>query len=173
MLLPARPWSRPGSHVCTALGIALAGDVDTLAPLGCIPFRRWPWLASPKSRRELRRFDAKTGRAPVRKHALAVNVQHLPGWDSEVHSPQPEGQPGPRHRDQHGVEAPPLRLDHRTQRGDGADIVATRNAPVIGVVGRDLVAVGHHRARLNVCQHQTSADLNRSFRYMSRSETPA
>jgi hypothetical protein len=53
------------------------------------------------------RFDAKAGRTPVRKHALAVNVQHLPGWDREVHSPQPEGQPGPRHRDQHGVEAPP------------------------------------------------------------------
>jgi hypothetical protein len=47
-----------------------------------------------------------------------VNVQHLPGWDREVHSPQPEGQPGPRHRDQHGVVAPPLRLDHRAQRGD-------------------------------------------------------
>jgi hypothetical protein len=38
------------------------------------------------------------------------------------------------------------------------------NAPVIGVVGRDLVPVGHHGARLNVCQHQTYADLNRSFR---------
>jgi hypothetical protein len=36
--------------------------------------------------------------------------------------------PVPGHHDQHGVEAPPLRLDHRTQRGDHVDIVATRNA---------------------------------------------
>jgi hypothetical protein len=34
MLLPTGPWSRPGSHVCKLLGIALEGAVDTLAPLG-------------------------------------------------------------------------------------------------------------------------------------------
>jgi hypothetical protein len=33
MLLPTGPWSRPGSHGCKLLGIALEGDVDTLPSL--------------------------------------------------------------------------------------------------------------------------------------------
>jgi hypothetical protein len=56
-----------------------------------------------------------------------VKVQHLPGWDSEVHPPQPEGQPGPATATSMASKLHP-RLDHRAQRGDGADIVAIRNA---------------------------------------------
>src|SRR4029453_15489970 len=53
------------------------------------------------------------------KCAFAVNLQHLPGWDREVHPPQPEGQPRPGHRNQCGVQAPTLRLAHPTKRGAG------------------------------------------------------
>jgi hypothetical protein len=125
-----------------------------------------------ESRRELRRLRLRPDGHQSGETPAHGDLQHLPGWDSEVHPPQPEGQPGPPTATSmtsrlHPTTRPPRPARRRCRH---------RRHPkraVIGVVGRGLVAVGHHRARLNVGQHQTCADLNRSFRYRSRSETPA
>ena len=93
-----------------------------------------------------------------------MNVQHLPGWDREVHPPQPEGQPGPRppRPARRRCSTPATRPPHPARRP--CRHCRHPKRPVIGVVRRGLVAVGHHRARLNVRQHETCVDLNRSFR---------
>ena len=63
-----------------------------------------------------------------------MNVQHLPpaGTVKYIHhGPKVNSVPPPRPAWRRGSTP---RFDHRAQRGDGADIVAIRNA-VIGVVG--------------------------------------